>query len=161
MADVTLTGKVANSHLTSDFFHQSQAVFSTPFSMLVNAWFGQKKKAEKSECGGGEELWNSIEGQNGNHFAWSSFLLYFDIWCPLPGQIGAIQIVCRRREKPSVSLSPFPTTPLTNLRTQELALCTTQHSNRLATLVSQACNATNAISDHVKNGHPAEPPSHK
>lgn len=52
----------------------------------------------------GEELWNSIEGQKGNLFAGSSILLYFDIWCPLPGQIGAIQRVCRGRERKRVSL---------------------------------------------------------
>lgn len=38
----------------------------------------------------GQELWNSIEGQSGNLSAWSSFLLYSDIWCPLPEQIRAI-----------------------------------------------------------------------
>lgn len=50
VTDVTLTGKVASGHLSSvcNFFHKSQAVFSTPFSMFVSAGFVQKTKKGKS-----------------------------------------------------------------------------------------------------------------
>lgn len=50
VADVTLTGKVANGHLSSacNFFHKSQAAFSTPFSVFVSAGFVQKTKKGKS-----------------------------------------------------------------------------------------------------------------
>lgn len=50
VADVTLAGKVARGHLGSacNFFHKSQAAFSTPFSMFVSAGFVQKTRKGKS-----------------------------------------------------------------------------------------------------------------
>jgi len=50
VADVTLIGKVASSYLSSacNFFHKSQAAFSTPFSMFVSAGSVQKTKKGKS-----------------------------------------------------------------------------------------------------------------
>lgn len=74
--------RVEQPSLFCSFCSRRQSV-PTSFRTFVTIWFSQKTKK-------GQELWNSIEGQNGNLFARSSFLSYSDIWCPLPEQIRAI-----------------------------------------------------------------------
>lgn len=75
----------------------------------------------------GQEFWNSVEGQNGNLFAWSSFLLYPDIWHPLWDKIRVMLHQGGGGGLPVLIAS-------SSVWTQELGIRQGSHRNRWVTL---------------------------
>lgn len=86
-----LAGAAPSSHLSSAVTASTGGKPLVPFCLWIFDFHRRQK---------GQELWNSIEGQNGNLFAWSNFLLYSDIWRPLPEQIRAIPSSSRGKGLP-------------------------------------------------------------
>lgn len=72
-----------------DNFYRLEAACPTVCSVFVDIWFSQDKRARALA------LTRRSEWQR--FFAESSFLLYSDIWCPLPEQIRAIPSHVRGR----------------------------------------------------------------